>query len=232
MDKFSRPGVKWEVFMKLMTKLKKMFFLSFLFPVIPILAIPDDVGEEGNDDKGDEGNDDSNEDDESKDGKDPEKDTQVVFKSQKHLDAIINRRIKKAVSKAKEEAEKEKEKANMSEIEKIKAAKADSDKKAEEYLLRANKTLIRAEIVSRSHKFNIVDPAAAYKLIDTDDIEIDESGKISGVDEALEQLVKDKSYLVREDRKHTSGDDQNAGQNKKKLNYSMNAAIRRAAGKK
>lgn len=218
--------------------LKKLFFISFLFPIIPTLAIPD--GEDGESDAGnndDEKNDDiDNNDDNQNNNDDSQKDERVIFKSQRDFERTLKRRVDKAIKKTKAEEEEKRKKDTMSETEKLKKDLEDSDRKANEAMTKANQRLIKAEVIAKSSSLNIIDSAAAYKLISLDDVEIDEeTGEITGVEDALKDLIEDKPYLLKANQnqnRQTGGDDQNAGSNKKKSNFSMNAMIRRAAGKK
>lgn len=215
--------------------IKKLFLTSFLLPVMPILSVHDD-GQSGNDndnnDKDDKSND-SNKDDKSNDDKEKKEDTRVIFGSQKEFDEVIQARVNRAVKKTEEENAANKAKENMTEIERIKAEKAESDKRAVEATNRANKTLIRAEVISQATKLNIVDPSAAFALMDTENITIDDNGNVKGVSVSLKALIKDKPYLIKTnvDFVKSSGDDQNAGSGKKKKGIDMNALIRRAAGR-
>lgn len=211
--------------------LKKLFFISFLFPIIPILKV--DGSEEGEGDAGnenDEGQEAEGEENENK------KDERVIFKNQKEFDRTLKRRIDKAVKKTREEEKTQREKEKLSETEKLKKDLEDSDRKASEAMTKANQRLIKAEVIAKSSSLNIIDSAAAYKLISLDDVEIDEeTGEITGIEDALKDLIEDKPYLLKTNQnqnRQTGGDDQNAGSNKKKSNFSMNAMIRRAAGKK
>lgn len=217
--------------MKFRTMLKKLFFISFLFPIIPILKV-DGESEEG---EGDAGNENEGQEAEGEENEN-NKDERVIFKNQKEFDRTLKRRIDKAVKKTREEEKAQREKEKLSETEKLKKDLEDSDRKASEAMTKANQRLIKAEVIAKSSSLNIIDSAAAYKLISLDDVEIDEeTGEITGIEDALKDLIEDKPYLLKTNQnqnRQTGGDDQNAGSNKKKSNFSMNAMIRRAAGKK
>jgi len=59
----------------------------------------------------------------------------------------------------------------------------------------AHQTLaIKTEVKLAAQKEGIIDPDAAYALIDLNLIEYDD-GKVSGIDKALKALLKDKPYL-------------------------------------
>lgn len=212
--------------------IKKLFLTSFLLPVMPILSVPDD-GQSGNDNNDKSNDDKSNDDKSNDDNKESKEDARVIFGSQEEFDAVIQARVNRAVKKTEEENAAKKAKENMTEIEKIKDEKAESDKRAVEATNRANKTLIRAEVISQATKLNIVDPSAAFALMDTENVSIDDNGNVKGVNVSLKALIKDKPYLVNTnvDSVKSSGDDQNAGSGKKKKGIDMNTLIRRAAGR-
>lgn len=213
--------------------IKKLFLTSFLLPVMPIISVPDD-GQSGNDnnDKDDKSSSDENKDDKSDDNKENKEDTRVIFGSQEEFDQVIQARVNRAVKKAEETNAANKAKENMTEVERIKAEKAESDKRAVEATNKANKTLIKAEVISQATKLNIVDPSAAFALMDTENVSIDDNGNVKGVSVSLKALIKDKPYLIKSnvDSVKPSGDDQNAGSGKKKKGIDMNTLIRRAAG--
>jgi len=220
----------------MLKKIKKLLLSSFLLPIIPILSIPDDGNQSSEDGKNDTNNDDNNknDDNENDSGKETNKtDGRVIFDSQDDFDALIQSRINKAVKKKEEEMAANKAKESMTEIERLKAEKEESDKKALAATNKANRTLIKAEVISQATKLNIVDPSAAFALMDLDNVTIDDNGNVKGVGVSLKALIKEKSYLVNENHSSvkSSGDDQNAGAGKKKKNFDMNALIRRAAGR-
>lgn len=219
----------------ILLKLKKLFLTSFLLPIVPVLSVPDDGTQSSNDDKNDSNddqNDNNSKDDKKNDGEKKE-DTKIVFDSQEDFDALIQARVNRAVKKTEEEYAAKKAKENMSEIEKVKAEKEETEKKALEATNKANRTLIKAEVISKATKLNIIDPIAAFQLMNLDNVSIDDNGNVKGVEVSLKALIKDKSYLVGENTTSvkSSGDDQNAGSEKKKKGMSMNALIRRAAGR-
>jgi hypothetical protein len=76
---------------------------------------------------------------------------------------------------------------------------------------------------------NIVDPDAAYVLMDKTGIEVEDDDRVTGVKEALEDLVKSKPYLVGKANAKKTGDDQSDDKSKKS-GSSMNDLIRKAAG--
>lgn len=217
----------------LFKKIKNLLLSSFLLPIMPILSIPDNVNQSSEDDKNDQNDDKNNQKDDSENnsGKENKIDNRVIFDSQEDFDALIQSRINKAVQKTRDDMKAEKDKESMTEIERIKAEKEEADKKALAATTKANRTLIRAEVISQATKLNIVDPNAAFALMNLDNVSIDDNGNVKGVNLSLKALIKEKSYLIGENVVKSSGDDQNAGTGKKKKNFDMNQLIRRAAGR-
>lgn len=95
-----------------------------------------------------------------------------------------------ALKAAREKAETEK-----TELQKAQeaAAKAKADKDAA--LAAANQRLIKAEVTLKSAELGIVDPDAAYALMDRSGVTVGDDGKVSGIDEALKALLTAKPYL-------------------------------------
>lgn len=162
------------------------------------------------------------------------KEEKVVFESQKHFDAIVNRKIAKAVKAEKEKAEQEKQKADLTENEKLKLQIDEANKKAADRETIANKKLIKAEITAIGHKLNIIDTNAAYKLLDKDDIEVDEKGNVVGVEKALKALIAEKSWLLKQDTKVVKVGDEtkNTKNTTLKSGNDFNTIIRNYMGKK
>ncbi len=57
---------------------------------------------------------------------------------------------------------------------------------------------IRIEVERAAAIAGVINPEAAYRLINHDDLEY-EDGKVAGVDKALKTLLKNEPYLVRQD---------------------------------
>ncbi len=188
----------------------------------------------GNKDGGDTGDKKDQKDQNDKDGgnaggKDQDKDDDKLF-TQEDLNSIVDRRMARAKKKWQEELEVEKKKAAMTETEKLKAEKEEADKKAATAMERANQRLIKSEVIAAATKLNVVDPDAAYALMDKADVVVDDDGNVSGVKEALDALVKSKPYLIGEKEVKKTGDDTKDTKDKKG-GISMNDLIRKAAGR-
>jgi hypothetical protein len=150
--------------------------------------------------------------------------------TQDELDAIVRDRIKRERKLWTQKIEDEKKKAAMTEAERLKTEKDQAEKIAAEAIERANRRLIRSEVVAQAAKLNIVDPDAAYALMDKEIVKVEDDDTVTGVKKALEDLVKSKPYLVGTKEAKKTGDDQ--GDDKgSKGGFNMNDLIRRAAGR-
>lgn len=104
---------------------------------------------------------------------------------QKEIKSLLNEK------KAKEDAE-------LSEIERVKNRAQEAERQLQELQNALKQKTLRVSVVEHAIKLNIVDPDAAFKLIDHESISFDERGEAVGVEDALKELVKTKPYLVRD----------------------------------
>ena len=223
-------------------RFKKVLFASFLFPIVPVLSIPEgENGENENSENQDNTNGENSNSENGNDGNGEDGNNssgQVIFKSQVELDNLLKNRINKAIKKTREELEAEKKKESLSELERLKLEKEESDKKLIEATNRSNQFLIQSKVISIASKLKIRDPEAAFILMDKDDVSIDDNGKVLGIENSLKALIKEKPYLLDSGNNDSNnqdtqsgGDDQNAGSNKPNGNsIDMNYLIRRKAG--
>jgi len=220
-------------------RFKKILFASFLFPVVPVLSIPEgENGENENSENSDNTNSENNENSNSGNGENGNNTSrQVIFKDQAEFDNLLKNRINKAIKKTREALEDEKKKESLSELERLKLEKEESDKKLIEATNRSNQFLLQSKVVSIASKLKIRDPEAAFILMDKDDVSIDDSGKVLGIENSLKALIKEKPYLLDSSNDsnnqdpQSGGDDQNAGSNKPNgSSVDMNYLIRRKAG--
>ena len=106
--------------------------------------------------------------------------------------------------------------------------------KSDQKEIAANKKLIRAEVTIKSNELGIVDAGAAYKLMKMDDIDVDDSGAVSGVTKSLKLLIADCPWLLKTNHSpKKTGDDTKDTKNNDKTTkisgMSFNDVIRRAA---
>ena len=199
-----------------------------IFPVLPAFRI-DGGGAGGTEDKGsaDDGKG-GTDDDKTKDNKDDKKDEKLF--NQADLDSIIGKRLAKDRKSWEKEKADEIEAAKLSETDRLKKEKADAEKKGEEVLKTANSRLVKAEVITKAVALKIIDPDAAYALMDRTDVDVSDDGTVSGIDVSLQKLIKDKPYLVGDKVVTRTGDDQHDDKEKKPTG-AMNDLIRRAAGR-
>ncbi len=96
-----------------------------------------------------------------------------------------------------EEAERKRQEAELSEMEKLRKRLDESAAEREHLSTALNETRIRHAIEMTAAQMRFHDPADAYALSDLSGVEIDEDGKVSGVDDALKALAKSKPHLIR-----------------------------------
>jgi hypothetical protein len=96
-----------------------------------------------------------------------------------------------------EEAEAERQRSEMTELDRIKAdleAERQARAQAEQ---RQRDQLIRTQVIAAAAKAGFNDPEDAFRMLDVSALEADESGKVDGLDSALQALAKSKPYLVK-----------------------------------
>ena len=94
-----------------------------------------------------------------------------------------------------EKALKEKEEAELSEQERLQRRVAEYEARLAELERDRQERTLQYEVKLRAAAMGIVDPDAAWRLLDLAAIEFDEDGTPTNIDEALEALVKAKPYL-------------------------------------
>lgn len=96
-----------------------------------------------------------------------------------------------------EAQQEEKQRAEMTELERLKA----DLKAAEEARTRAEQerlqTLVRSQVVAAASRLDFADPSDAFRMLDVSTLEVDDSGRVQGLDAALQELAKSKPYLVK-----------------------------------
>jgi len=124
--------------------------------------------------------------------------------TQEQLDAIIADRLQRErgkyadyedLKKAKDELDALKA-GQLSEAEKLNKRAAEAEAKAQAAEARLRETVTRLEVERQARKLGIVDEDAAYRLLNTSAITLDDDGKPSNIEALLKDLVKAKPYLV------------------------------------
>lgn len=105
-------------------------------------------------------------------------------------------------------AKKEAEEADMSELEKLQAKLAEKEaaeltltEKLEAEKERGKKQSINNEFIKLATNNEIAYVDAAFKLADLSEVEVDEHGKVTGVDKVIESLIEDNPFLVKKEEK-------------------------------
>ncbi|HHW26244.1 MAG TPA: hypothetical protein GXX23_02760 [Firmicutes bacterium] len=75
---------------------------------------------------------------------------------------------------------------------------AEANRKAQEAEQKAKARLIAAEVKLLAAEMGLIDADAALALMDKSNVEVDDAGNVKGVKEALEALVKAKSWLKKQ----------------------------------
>lgn len=105
---------------------------------------------------------------------------------------------------AAEQKVKEFEDANKSELEKAQRDLKDAQETAKLLETRLQKTTIHNKFLA-SNKYTWHDPETAIALLDMDGVEIEDDGKVKGLEDAIEKLAKSKPFLIKEDGKDDKG---------------------------
>lgn len=122
----------------------------------------------------------------------------VRIEERKKWEAELAKERKKWEAEFAAKVDEERKKAAMTETERLKAEKEAAEKKAQDAMRTANERLLRAEVKATAVALDIVDPDAAYALMDRDAVSVAEDGTTQGVEDALKALIKDKPYLLRQ----------------------------------
>lgn len=131
--------------------------------------------------------------------------------------------------KALEDAQRAADDAKLSDQEKLQKRLAELERAAAEASSNLQKRVVEYEVKLAASRLGIVDPDAAWRLIDASSLEFDESGKPKNLDRVLSDLLKAKPYLSAQPtaRNGAAG----SGTQGSPTTFSMNDAIRRAAGR-
>src|SRR5690606_4565556 len=146
---------------------------------------------------------------------------------QAHIDALIAQRLSRAEktaakraleARAKElgfesveameaalKAAKEAQDAQKTEAEKLREALEAETPRAAQATERAKLALIKAAFTAEAVAANLVNVDDAFKLADLSEVDVSEDGTVTGVKEAVEVLVKEKPYLVKQGQGASGG---------------------------
>lgn len=92
------------------------------------------------------------------------------------------------------------EQEKLSETERLQAKLAEK----EQLIIKHQERVIRSEMKTAAVSLGIINPATATKLIDWSEIEYDDNGDPTNVEDLLKKLIKDEPYLVGKQQTSTS----------------------------
>jgi uncharacterized protein YhaN len=121
--------------------------------------------------------------------------------------------------------------SQMSEAEKLSTRLKELEGQQANWNKERQEMLVRSEVMAAAGKLGLVDPDAAYRLLDLAALEYDENGKPKNLDKALAELIKAKPYLSGSAYR-ASGNAGNGSGGSLKPHQSMNDFIRQSAGRK
>ena len=87
------------------------------------------------------------------------------------------------------------EQAQLSEQEKLAQRATDAERQASEAATKIADVSISADVQVKAVQMGVVDPQAAYLLMDRSSVTYDPATGVNGVDEALTRLLEEKPYL-------------------------------------
>ena len=87
------------------------------------------------------------------------------------------------------------EQANLTEAERLEVRVTDAEKRATDAQDQVSSAMIASEVKVRATQMGIVDPDAAFLLLNKKNVAYNATDGVSGVDDALAQLLEDKPYL-------------------------------------
>lgn len=82
---------------------------------------------------------------------------------------------------------------------------AEAEREREQAVAQARESTLRMAVAQEAGRLDIIDPDAAYKLMDMSYVQIDDSGYVSGVEDALKELIKLRPFLKNQNVPKRSG---------------------------
>lgn len=105
--------------------------------------------------------------------------------------AEYRKRLRELESKVKAD-----EDAKMTEQERLQKRLAELERKETEYQMALQARTLEYEVKLHAARLGVVDPEAAYRLLDLKQIEFDEDGKPVNLEKVMKDLIAKKTYLV------------------------------------
>lgn len=140
--------------------------------------------------------------------------------------AEYRKRLRELEQKAQEQ-----ENAKLSETERLQKRLAELEREQAAYQRERQERTLKYETMLAASKLGIVDPEAAYKLLDLTRIEFDEDGTPRNIEAALKELLKAKPYLAAQPAA-ISGSPTNPARTGAGATDAFTAALYRGAGLK
>ncbi len=94
------------------------------------------------------------------------------------------------------QAKRQAEEAQKSEMQKLQERAAQLEKQLADAAEKQKALMTQSDITAKAAKLGIIDPDAAYRLLDTSKLEYDEAGQPTNSEALLTGLLKDKPYLA------------------------------------
>jgi chemotaxis protein histidine kinase CheA len=95
-----------------------------------------------------------------------------------------------------EQTVKQHEEAKLSETERLQKRLAELEREQAAWQRERQERTLKYETMLAASRLGIVDPEAAYRLLDMSKLEFDEDGNPTNLDKALQELLKAKPYLA------------------------------------
>jgi hypothetical protein len=86
--------------------------------------------------------------------------------------------------------------ANQTELERAQARAQELEEKASKAELKAINMAIRSAVISEASKQKAINAEAVYKLLNTNDLTVEDDGTVKGVSEAVTALLEENTFLV------------------------------------
>lgn len=199
-----------------------------------MMAKDDDADDDDNDDNDDDDDDDGDDDDDDDDEDDEDEKAKRKPSAEKRrireLIAESTKHRKRASERGRRIAELEAEIAKLSKGTKAKGKddEDDSDEDDSEAAeLKAQNEKLQERLVTQTLRTEFTDlttgpkalaqfknPKAAFRLLDLDDVEIDDDGDIIGLDDAIKALAKSEPYLLVDKAKDEDDEDEDDDEDK------------------
>jgi flagellar biosynthesis GTPase FlhF len=124
-------------------------------------------------------------------GQEPERFDAEYVKKLRSEAAEYRRRLREL-----EQTVKQHEESKLSETEKLQKRLAELEREQANYQRERQERTLKYEVMLAASRMGIVDPEAAYKLLDLASIEFEEDGTPKNVEKALRDLIAKRPYLA------------------------------------